>query len=329
MTTGTPLRPPEIRPDVPDVTAHGLRPWRAVAVLVAGLLLAALLNPNDLLHRARSMSFGWQRDTAVAIADANRTVSRALWLDRPRRGVDWLFGRGQHSSATPIVTPTGRRRGPGDITRADPLRVYLGGDSVAQSIARSFDATARATGLIAPTEEFRFATGLTRADYFDWPARLRLELAKQPPFDLVIVMFGANDVQPIMTPSGAAAPGTSAWLREYRRRVDAVMALFDQARVPLLWLGQPVMRSAAFDRLIRQMDGIFAQAAAAHPMVTYLDTRPLLADAHGHYAAYLPGSNGEPQLVRTPDGVHLTAAGADRVTAAIMRVIDERWQLSK
>lgn len=319
-TGSAPERPP---------AASGLSPWRAVAAVLSALLLAALLNPDDLLHRARVMPFGWQRDAAVAVAEANRDVSRALWLDRPRRAVDRLFDRDTGTSPGPaVVAPVGRSRTGAQITAAAPLRVYLGGDSVAQAIARSFDAAATDTGLIDPTVEFRFATGLTRSDYFDWPGHLRSVVVARPAPELVIVMFGANDVQAIMTPTGAARPGTDAWLAEYRRRVDAVMNQLAASKVPVLWLGQPVMRSAAFDRRIRELDGVFAAAAAAHPTVTYLDTRPLLAGRDGGYAAYLPGPDGRPVLVRSADGVHLAPAGADRVTAAILAFIRDRWHLT-
>lgn len=345
MTT---LLPPPTRPSDarPRRSTRRRRGRTVVAVVAGGLLLAALLNPDDLVRRAKAQPFGWQRTVTVRLAEVDHDVSAALWLDRPRRALDRLFGHehaeeGGSPTPTPVVpTPSGTSApsaspspaspaAPRRPTAADPLRVYLGGDSVAEAFGEAFDRLATRMKVIKATVEYRFSTGLSRPDYYDWPARLHAVLSRTPKPEVVIVLFGANDVQPIMTPSGPARPGSPPWLAEYRRRVAATMSMLSSSGVAIYWVGQPLMRSAYFTKRIGELDAIYASEAARHANVTFIDSRPVLADAHGRYSAYLPGSDGRPVLVRAPDGVHLTEAGGDRLAAAVLKVIDARWPVQR
>jgi uncharacterized protein len=338
-----PLTPPPAGTQTapPKPARRGPRARTVVAVTVVALLIGALLNPDDLLRRAQAQPFGWQRTLTVRIAETNQAVSSALWLDRPRRALDRLFGHEPgHTAALPGPEPTTPAGSVGPTappstqpakperpTVGNPLHVYVAGDSVAQAFGDAFSRAAKAMKVVDATIEYRFSTGLTRPDYFDWPGRLREQLAKRRPPQVIIVLFGANDVQPIMTPTGPARTGTTEWLTEYRRRVAATMSMLSAAGVPVYWVGQPLMRSASFSARISELDGIFADEAARHPGVTFVDSRPVLADASGRYSAYLPGADGEPVLVRTQDGVHMTDAGGSRLAAAVLKVMRQTGSL--
>jgi hypothetical protein len=60
--------------------------------------------------------------------------------------------------------------------------------------------------------------------------------------------------------------------------------------------------------------------------VRFVATRELFSDGGG-YAAYLPGSDGQPVLVRREDGIHLTAAGGRRLAGAVLAVMSGDWDL--
>jgi hypothetical protein len=298
-----------------------------LATLVAALLLA-MFDADDLLARARAMPFGWQRTAAVDVASAIQTVSSTLLVNRPRLALDRLFGHERHDSSAPTPPIHRQKVTPFRPTAAHPVRIYIGGDSVAQAFTDAFRTATAGRRDVVSTVEYRFATGLARPDYFDWPGRLREVLARNPGPHIVVVMFGANDMQPIMTPTGPAAVASPKWLAEYRTRVAATMQLLVDAGIDAYWIGQPPMRSATLDRRIDLVDDIYAAEAARHDGVTFLDTRPLFADAHGGYTATLPDSDGTSVVVRAADGVHLSAAGGTRLTEALLRTIRERWPLA-
>jgi uncharacterized protein len=337
--------PPEVPPPARRVRARTL-----VLVTLGALLLTAVFNAGELVKLAQQMSFGWQRTAALRLADADQDVSRALWLDKPRGAVDRLLGRGApQGTFPPPVPPTTSSLGttttvpttlptstvPGSTTTttlprptaSHPLTVYVAGDSVGIDLAEGFEQLVGASNAIDVDDDARVSTGLTRPDYFDWPARLQQVLAARPPPQVVIVMFGANDVQPIMTPSGPASVGTTAWLAEYRRRVAATMDILSASGADVYWVGQPIMQDPVYCAHIRQLDDIYASEARQHARITFVDTWATLANAAGQYSAYLPDQSGQMVQVRYSDGIHLTLAGAERVATAVVAAMRHHWNL--
>jgi hypothetical protein len=213
-------------------------------------------------------------------------------------------------------------------TRTAPLRVYLGGDSMSQVFGESFSRLGHDTGVVDTTLEFRFSSGLTRPEYFDWPKHLRALVAGKDRPEVAVVVFGTNDAQRIRTATGVASFGTEEWKVEYAARVRGVMRLLTDAGVDVYWVGLPVMRSDTLTRRVALLDEIFAAEAAKNPDVTFVDSRPLSVGASGKYAAYLPDDDGTPVRVRAEDGVHFTPAGGNRLAREVLRRIDARWPIS-
>jgi hypothetical protein len=57
----------------------------------------------------------------------------------------------------------------------------------------------------------------------------------------------------------------------------------------------------------------------------YLDILGPITD-HGRYADYVY-ANGQPELVREADGVHVNLAGSAIVTHEVLRVLAREWHL--
>jgi hypothetical protein len=317
---------------------------RSMAVAAAALLLAALLDAEALQDTASSQPFGWRYDVATAVADPLVRVSRALHLTAPRRWLEDAFDRPStrpdlppRPATTSTTAPTSTTgTGPGSTTTtvperrqptaADPLRLLVAGDSMTEAAGPALLDASEGTGVIDATHELRYSSGLTRPDYFDWPARLAALLAERDP-EAVVVFVGANDAQGILTPSGPASFGTDAWVAEYRARVAAVMDLLTAEGRTVYWIGQPVMRSAGYDERMRLLTRIYREEAEGRPDVRFLDTRATFTGPDGGYSAYLPDASGRPVLVRRDDGIHLTAAGADRLAAVVMQAIGTDWSI--
>lgn len=306
---------------------EGMRSRTAVVGTLVAFLVAALLNADDLDRRAHRLGYGWQRTAAVAVTGPLRDAAGAVGLDRPRD----LLDRALHNDTSPsarAAVPTTRSVTPRTPTRGDPLRVYLGGDSMSQVFGESFSRIGHDTGVVSTALEFRFSSGLTRPEYFDWPKRLRALVAGKDRPEVAVVVFGTNDAQRITTASGTASFGTDRWKKEYAERVRSIMRLLTDAGVDVYWVGLPVMRSDTLTKRVAVLDDIYAAEAAQVPHVTFVDSRPMSVDANGRYAAYLPGADGAPVRVRADDGVHFTPAGGDRLAREVLRRIGERWPLS-
>lgn len=212
-------------------------------------------------------------------------------------------------------------------TRDNRLRVLVVGDSLAVDlgigVSRELDGSRFVTKVDA-----RESTGLARPDYFDWPAQTAADVSRFHP-DVVVAMFGANDNQGVLVGDSGIAFGTSEWRTEYARRVGGLMRSVMSSGPAVVWVGMPTMSSASLANSMRALNDIYRSQAARHPDVVYVDTWSLFSGPNGHYTAFLSNDSGQEELVRQPDGVHLTAAGDVRLARYVIDVLEGLWKPSR
>lgn len=326
-----------------------------IVVVVVALLGGGILNAQALTDAAARQPFGWKRTAAVIGATPFRGLAGFVGLDRPHvvlaEAAADLAGGTRSVGEQPVAVadapvpvaapevepvtdpnepattqrPTEEASSRGEPTRKDPLRVWVGGDSLTSEFAAALSDRLARTQRSKTQIEFRFSTGLSRPDFFDWPARLSAVARQQDP-DAFVIMFGANDGQNIAVDGNVLEFGSSAWKAEYGDRVGAVM---DQLAVDgrrVYWVGQPIMRSPEFDAKMRLLNAIYRDQAQTREDVEYIDTRALFSD-DGAFSAYLPDANGQPALMRQQDGVHFTRAGGERLSRVVFDALSEHWAL--
>lgn len=245
-------------------------------------------------------------------------------LAAPGTATEALADAPRNGGAPPTAPPAQREFGMGD-----PLRTWVIGDSLTEQLGPALRDRLARTGVAQGHHEFHYSSGLTRPDFYDWPRRAT-EIVQQSDPDAWVVMVGGNDAQDLRSPEGRFIPFASeAWEEEYRARVGTLMDLLVEGGRRVVWVGQPVMRDADFDRRMAYLDGIYADEARSRGAVAFVDARPLFVqDAGGGYAAYLPGADGLLQLMRLGDGIHLTRAGAERLSDAVVAALDAQWHLA-
>jgi len=311
----------------------GARPLAAGRIIVIGLVmftLAGLFNADSLYAQAKRQPFGWQRSAMLTAVRPVRWISHTTRLNRPRADLQQAIGRPPvdgPAPTVPIVTapvvPTAAPIILRRPTATRPLKLWVGGDSMSQEIGTSVVEAGVDRGTIKSTLDYRISTGLSRPDYFDWPAELARVVQTKP--EVMVVIFGANDAQSLEIPADSGnvfAVRTPQWQAEYRKRVGAVMdELRGDGRL-VIWVGMPNMRKAEFSERMQILDAIYRSQAATRPWVRFLDTRPILKPAKGDYADYLRGKDGEDHLARQSDGIHLSRYGADLVSDAVYALLD-------
>ncbi|HJU50936.1 MAG TPA: DUF459 domain-containing protein [Acidimicrobiia bacterium] len=313
----------------------------AIFITVAALLLGLLLNAPDIMETARRQEAGWKRDLAVAAAKPFDFISRLSSLDAPHNAIDTALGREPVAPPTSTTTPqampvttttsemttttaTVARR---IISAADPLRLFIGGDSMVGQFGPMLANQAEDTGFIDVTEVvYEFDSGLTRTDFLDWPARLREVAAEQDP-DAIVLFFGGNDAQAIQIDGSWYDYGTAEWLAEYRLRVGELMAQLVTDNRDVYWVGMPIVRSDSFREKVATMNEIYESEAAAHPGVTYINSWDVFTGPDGGFSEYLTNDEGDLVDMRLNDGIHLTTAGGIRLAKVALAEIEENWQL--
>lgn len=210
----------------------------------------------------------------------------------------------------------------GPFTATDPLDIAVIGDSLTEQLGPAIIDRTRRPGVTAEaTHDFRYSSGLTRPDFFDWPAQAA-QIAEQQDPDLWVVMVGANDAQDVRDEEGRFRQiGSDEWEAIYTARIGALMDLLVQDGRAVIWVGQPIMRDGPFDESMAYLSQLYEAEARKRPLVSFVDSRAVFADAGGRYADYLPAPDGQLEQMRLPDGIHLTRAGAQRLAEQVFPLL--------
>jgi lysophospholipase L1-like esterase len=312
-------------------------PWRRV--LTIGLVcfgLWFLLDAPSLQHSAQVSPLGSRRTVSLDVVGPMAALSRTLGLSSVVGSADRALGRtpgGGPALAVPtrrprlkpipvtgITSPTSTTLPPLDHhpTPSMPLKVLIVGDSVGLDLGQPLVNTLASYGDVITYLDGRIDTGLSRPDYFDWPAELQIDLTNQQP-DLVVVMIGANDPQGLVTPDGSLRFGQPGWDAAYSARVAAFIAEANRAGVHVLWVGMPPMRDPGLNAALMHLNDLvqIQVAQVKDHGASFLSSTPSLVDKKGAYAAFLPDTAGAEVNVRTPDGIHLTPGGGARLATAV------------
>lgn len=206
-------------------------------------------------------------------------------------------------------------------TPEDPARVYIAGDSDAGNLGPPLQGILEDTGVVHSTLFYKVSSGLTRPDFFDWPAQLQRDIPEEDP-DIVVVTFGGNDAQDVLIDDRSYPVDTPEWKAEYSRRVGAVMDYLSDDGRTLVWVGIPNAESGSFRDRLNILQQVTKDAAAARPDVIYIDTWNIFVGASGGYAAYIIDPRDQQgKLVRADDGFHLNQVGSEILAIEVAEAV--------
>lgn len=233
-------------------------------------------------------------------------------------------------------TPDGKReeepREPADIALREPserykLRVAVIGDSFAQGIGNAIERATR-NSYVHVLNLGRIATGLARADYFDWVAAMdKIQRRYQP--DVVLVMLGGNDKQSIIFPGGrVVGSGDPDWGSAYRQRIAALLGEMG-SKTHAVWVGLPPVKDKGKSDLFEDYNNMYRSTVEARRNSGYIDIWDGFAGEDGRYKPYGRGPNGDVVLLREQDGSHFTAAGYDLIVQRVITLMTGEWDLPR
>jgi hypothetical protein len=325
-------------------------------VLFIGFGLASLLLAPKLASLAKDRPYGFTRNVLVALTKPLTGVSSLLHLDKPDSLVQSALGRGQSQEETglahrqhpghdggppppgpppggspgtsPNSTPAPSASPTWTPSKRDKLALYIAGDSMGMIFGQSLVALCQQTGVIDATLDYYVSSGLSRPDFYNWPKRLRAQMASFDP-DVAVAMFGANDYQSVDYQGHVVSIGTAAWTALYHKRVGAAMdILVGKNHRQVWWVGMPIMRPGTYlPHAIETLNAVYKAEAAKRPDVHWVDIYRMFADKNGYYQDYLPGPDGQIELMRQSDGKHFSRAGADMAAAFVLNQIKAYWHI--
>jgi len=330
-----------------STAGHGL-----IVALLALIFGALLLAPG--MHKsAFNGQSGAKRDVALALTGGLTHVSHALLIDRPRGLVQDAMGRenaddidvaivvppstvNPNPTTTPkptkpaVAKPPAKRK----FTPEKKLRLWIAGDSLVITPGYSIVRAAGGSPVIESVGgiDGHIATGLTRPDVFNWFNELTTQVKALRP-NVVVLNFGANDNHSYMTglPDGVSVGslGSPEWVKEYRRRVGAVMDTVNRAGAVVVWIGLPIARSPTETQEFDRINAVVLQEAKLRPgKVIFIDTYNMFAGDDGGFAEYLENDKGDTVKVRAGDGVHFETAGGDLIAREVLKQLNLRFDLT-
>jgi hypothetical protein len=222
-----------------------------------------------------------------------------------------------------------QQQGPPRIVSHDqPLKLWVGGDSIAGEIGPALGKIAGATGVVHTQVDYKVSSGLASNDIRDWYARGLMQMAQYNP-EVVVFEIGTNDATIVNDTKNAA--GQPAWEDAYRQKVDRMMdELVGDPAHPrtVLWLGAPPMEDNSRDKGVRALNRVMREEAGKRaPHVLYVDQYNLLEGPNGGFTNDLQTLTGQVERIRISDGVHLSDAGANYVAAVVFALLDAQWRL--
>lgn len=203
----------------------------------------------------------------------------------------------------------------------DAKRVLVVGDFVARALAKGLAAAYRENPNALVIDATSGSSGLVRADYFDWPAKLPGIAEEQRP-DVILVLVGGNDRQSINTQSGAYALGTDGWRTAYATRVNALLDALKATGKPALWAGLMPVQSRTMSRDYSTFNGIVRERSEARG-VPFIETWNGFADAEGKYVAVGPDFRGQSVQLRASDGLNFTRAGQRKLAFFVEQELEK------
>jgi hypothetical protein len=311
-----------------------------LVVIVLAFVVAGILNADATLRKSNAKGESWRNDIAQTVA----SVTDTFRLNFLRNSIDDALGKNQgtqidveellrqQAEAESAAAAAAAAKVPElpAPSPAEPMKIWVGGDSITQTFGTSFQRIAQSTGIFTPTLDFHVSTGLARPDYFNWPEHLVKNVLPADP-KILVIMFGANDGQNMVDASGKALERFSEpWMLEYRRRVAATMDLLkspDNQRITI-WCGPPPMGPGSKTRGMDQLNYIYWSEAQSRPWIQYFDTWPFFTDANYNFAANLPNADGVVRGMRQKDNVHRSTVGGDRLSWAVIDRIGKLVDLS-
>jgi hypothetical protein len=299
---------------------------RALGVSLAAFGLWLVLDAPTLQHNAQVSPVGARRTVSLDLLGPIATVSRDLGLSYLVSVADGIIGRHGNRPGNGLSTPTSvpHKRTTTTTTlpialnrhpsAKDPLRVLVVGDSLGIDLGNVLVNDLTDTGVIQATLDGQVSTGLTRPDYFNWPAELSADLSRDAP-QVVIIMMGANDAQDFPGPPDVPF-GTATWDDTYRQRVSDFMAEATGQGARVIWVGMPPMQNPGLSSAMQRINGLVQDAARAHSAVDFVGSWTVLGTPQGQFAPYLV-VGGQEVNVREPDGTHIAPGGAQVLSSAV------------
>lgn len=296
-------------------------------IWIIGLVVAALLATD------MSPMFAQAEEAAVTTVPVIAATEQAEPIlvaqeqqQRPRKRktlMDLLFGddQEQQQEAAPVVDEPAVVRKPKEasLPPAKPAvekapgatRLAVFGDSMAIDLAKALGRLYAEDPNLVIVAQGVGDSSFVRPDFFDWNKTIGEQIAANS-FDIAVIIIGINDRQKMRIDGTSYGSLTPEWTAVYSARVADFVTQLRNANKPTIWVGLPPMEAPSYAKAINQISEI-QKLATFSGGAEFLDIFERFATEDGKYTTHGPDLNGNRVRMRKDDGIHFSAAGADKL----------------
>ena len=199
---------------------------------------------------------------------------------------------------------------------SDPVRVWVGGDSMGGELGFALGPLLQDSGVFKPITFYKESSGICRYDFFNWQKEIESVVKTAKP-QAAVIMMGTNDTQSISQDNGKwIAYGSMDWKKAYEKRVGDIIDTFLDAGVRrVYWVGMPIMGESWRNSRMRLIDKVFQRQTEKRPGAEYVDIWDLYTNPDGSF---------DPSL-RLSDQVHFTTDGQALLAKKVLKAIKADW----
>jgi hypothetical protein len=201
----------------------------------------------------------------------------------------------------------------------DAKKILVVGDFMASALADGLTVAFASDPGIVIEKKTDGSSGLVRNDHLDWPQTLATYIGEVKPA-LVVIMLGANDRQQMVVNGKREKFQTEPWKAEYEKRVNAILEVTRQNKVPFVWTGLPAFSSPSLSADAATLNNYY-RSKAEFAGGEFIDIWDGFADENGKFIASGSDINGQPVRLRGSDGLSLTKAGKRKIAFYVEKPI--------
>jgi uncharacterized protein len=205
------------------------------------------------------------------------------------------------------------------------MHVAVFGDQLAESTADGLEAVFEDVDDVLVVQDTK-PDGAIADSAQDWPKIIQEFLDEDKKVAFVVLMFGANERQPIVDGDVSHAPLSERWKELYRQQLEGVFRILNDRRIPFVWVGAPPEKDERASADLLDLNET-VRAAVQKAGGTFVDIWGGFVDEKNRYVSSGPDVEGKVTRLRA-SGVNFTEAGGRKAAhfaeAELKRLIAAR-----
>jgi uncharacterized protein len=209
-----------------------------------------------------------------------------------------------------------------EVAEIDPnTHIAVFGDRLADLVGEGLEEAYDEADDILVVRETHSDSGLADAAAQDWPKIIQEFLETDKKVAFAVVMLGANDRKPIREGEVSNPPLSEPWKEIYGQRIESVLRVFQERRLPVIWVGSPPMREERVSADLLALNDLVRDRVQRAGAI-FVDIWPGFVDSENRYAVKGPDFEGQVTRLRTSEGM-FTAAGGRKAAHFVDRELKQ------